>query len=58
MKFKINWQETVGYFTIVDASSPEEALKKFHYKGTEAGDTEEDGFREMQDNIEIDNDPV
>jgi len=61
MKFKINWQEVVGYYTIINASSKEEALEKFHKHGPDADDVVEtaaDGFCEMQDSIEVEDDPV
>ena len=57
MRFKINWTERVGYYTYINANSPEEAKKLFYEDGLEAaspaGFCEPDGFSEMEDNIEV-----
>lgn len=54
MRYRINWTESVGYYAYVEAASKEEALSKF----TEHVECEgPDGFCEMQDDVEVEEDP-
>lgn len=61
MRYRINWTESVGYYTYVEADSPEKAIEIFHDCGMEGstpqGFIEPDGFCEMQDDVEATEDP-
>jgi len=52
MKYRIDWTECQGYYTIVEASNKEEALKKWEDGGPYA--PEPTDFCEVeQDSIEV-----
>ncbi len=48
--YKVTWTECVGHYTYINATSKEEALKKFH--NGEIDSCEPDGFCEMQTDSE------
>jgi len=43
MRYRINWTETVDYYTYVEAESPEAAVAQFKYDPSDF-DTEEVGY--------------
>ena len=61
MRYRINWTERVGYYTYIEAPTPEKALEIFHKEGIEAstppGMIEPDGFCETQDDADVTEDP-
>ena len=61
MRYRINWTESVGYYTHIEADSKEAALELFHEgpdNFTPQGVMNPDGFAEMQDDAEITEDPL
>jgi len=57
VKYKINWTEMVGYYAIVEASSPEEAQELFEDDSSGCV-PEPDGSCEIeQDSIEVERYP-